>query len=61
MQRNRNPLVTDCAGKESLGVRVDEEMREFVEQEADRLDVTNSDFLRLLLVAYRDNPRSHRG
>jgi hypothetical protein len=45
--------MADIAGRESLGTSVNQEMHEYVEQEADRLGVTNSDFLRLLLVAYR--------
>lgn len=54
MARNRGPVIADCSGREPIGTHVDEEMREFVEQETDRLDLTNSDFLRLLLVTYRD-------
>ena len=57
MARNRGPVVTDCAGREPLGTHVDEEMHEYVEREADRLGVTNSEFLRLLLVAYRGDAR----
>lgn len=51
-------VVVECSGREPLGTHVNEEMAAFVEAEADRLDVSKSDFLRLLLVAYRDGSSS---
>lgn len=49
-----------CVGTISVGTKVDREMREFVENEADRLGVTPSEFLRRLLIEYRESRKGNR-
>ena len=44
-----------CQGSIPLGAKVDRNMREFVEAEADRLGMTVSEFLRRLLIIYRES------
>lgn len=46
--------MSRCKGNIPVGTKVDRAMREFVESEADRLGVTISDFLRRLLLRYRE-------
>lgn len=42
-----------CNGNISVSSKVDREMREFVESEADRLGMSLSEFFRRLLMVYR--------
>lgn len=42
-----------CQGTIPVSTKVDRPMREFIEQEADRLGVTPSEFLRRLFIVYR--------
>lgn len=42
-----------CQGTIPVGTKVDRPMREFIEEEADRMGVTTSEFLRRLLLVYR--------
>jgi hypothetical protein len=42
-----------CQGSIPVGTKVDRPMREFVEEEAERLGITTSEFLRRLLLVYR--------
>lgn len=44
-----------CQGSIPVGTKVDQPMREFVENEADRLGVTPSEFLRRVLLVYRES------
>lgn len=44
-----------CQGSIPVGTKVDRPMREFVESESDRLGVTPSEFLRRLLLVYRQS------
>jgi len=58
MRKHYGNVVTDCTGDVTMATKVDDEMRRYVEQEADRLEVSKAEFVRLLLVAYRDGHRS---
>lgn len=44
-----------CQGSIPVGTKVDESMRVFVEKESDRLGVSVSEFLRRLLIVYRES------
>ena len=44
-----------CQGNIPVGTKVDEEMRVFIEQEADRLGVSVSELLRRLFIVYRES------
>lgn len=44
-----------CQGSIPVGAKVDRAMREFVEDEAERLGMTVSEFLRRLLLVYRES------
>jgi hypothetical protein len=44
-----------CQGSIPVGTKVDQPMREFVENESERLGVTPSEFLRRLLLVYRES------
>jgi len=44
-----------CQGSIPIGAKVDREMREFIEAEAERLGMTVSEFLRRLLIIYRES------
>jgi len=44
-----------CQGSIPVATKVDQPMREFVEAEADRLGITVSEFLRRLLLVYRES------
>lgn len=44
-----------CVGTLSVGTKVDRSMREFVESESDRLGISPAEFLRRLLVTYRES------
>lgn len=45
--------MSRCQGSIPVGTKVDRDMREFIEQEAERLGVTPSEFLRRLFELYR--------
>ena len=47
--------MSECMGTVSAGTKVDEEMRDFLDDEADRLGVTNAELHRLLLDFYRES------
>ena len=57
MRKHYGNIVSDCTGDVTMATKVDDEMRRYVEQEADRLEVSKAEFFRLLLVAYRDGSR----
>jgi hypothetical protein len=42
-----------CQGSIPVATKVDRPMREFIEDEAERLGITTSEFLRRLLVVHR--------
>ena len=44
-----------CQGSIPVGTKVDQPMRSFVEDECDRLGVTTSEFLRRVLLVYRES------
>lgn len=44
-----------CYGSIPVGTKVDQPMREFVESEADRLGMSVSEFLRRVLIVYRES------
>lgn len=44
-----------CQGSIPVGAKVDRAMREFVDGEAERLGMTVSEFLRRLLIMYRES------
>jgi len=44
-----------CQGSIPVAAKVDKPMREFVENEAERLGVTTSEFLRRLMLVYRES------
>ena len=44
-----------CQGSIPVGAKVDRTMREFIEDEAERLGMTVSEFLRRLLIMYRES------
>lgn len=44
-----------CQGSIPVGAKIDRDMREFVEAEAERLGVTVSEFVRRLLIMYRES------
>jgi len=44
-----------CQGSIPVGTHVDRSMREFVETQSERLGVTVSEFLRRLLLMYRQS------
>jgi hypothetical protein len=44
-----------CQGSIPVGAKVDRAMREFIEGEAERLGMTVSEFLRRLLIMYRES------
>ena len=44
-----------CQGSISVGTKVDRSMREFVEHESDRLGVTPAEFVRRVLLLYRQS------
>jgi len=44
-----------CQGSIPVGTKVDRPMREFVENEGDRLGMTTSELLRRLLLTYRES------
>ena len=48
MRKHYGNVVTDCTGDVTMATKVDDEMRRYVEQEADRLEVSKVEFLRLL-------------
>ena len=47
--------MTRALGNIPVGTKVDRDMREFVEEEADRLGVSVSEFLRRVLITYRES------
>jgi hypothetical protein len=44
-----------CYGNIPVGTKVDQPMREFVENESDRLGISVSEFLRRVLIIYRES------
>lgn len=48
-------VYTDCTGDETVATKVDTEMKEYVQREAASMGVSTSEFLRLLIVAYRES------
>lgn len=44
-----------CQGSIPVGAKVDEEMRVFIEEEAERLGVSVSELLRRLFITYRES------
>lgn len=44
-----------CQGNIPVATKVDQPMREFVEREADELGMSHSEFLRRLLLVYRQS------
>jgi len=44
-----------CQGNIPVGAKVDEEMRVFIEEEAERLGVSVSELLRRLFITYRES------
>lgn len=44
-----------CQGSIPVGTKVDQLMREFVEDESERLGITPSEFLRRVLLVYRES------
>ena len=44
-----------CQGNIPVGAKVDEEMRVFIEGEAERLGVSVSELLRRLFITYRES------
>jgi hypothetical protein len=47
--------MSRCQGSIPVTTKVDRPMREFVENESDRLGVTPTEFMRRLLELYRDS------
>jgi len=49
--------MSNCFGNIPAGTKVDSSMREFIDAEAERLGVSNSEFMRRLLEFYRESRR----
>lgn len=49
--------MSDCIGQLNLATKVDRQMLEYVDGEAENLGVTRSEFLRRLLTLYRESRR----
>jgi negative regulator of replication initiation len=47
--------MSECIGTVSAGTKVDEEMRNFLDDEADRLGVTNAELHRRFLNFYQES------
>ena len=49
--------MSDCAGDLAVASKVDHEMLEYIDSEADRLGVNRAEFLRRLFDLYRQSRR----
>jgi len=47
--------MSRCQGSIPVATKVDRPMREFIEQESERLGVTTSEFVRRLFEVYRES------
>ena len=50
--------MAQCHGELSCGARVDQSMQDFLDEEADRLGVSNAEVLRRILDFYRESRES---
>ncbi len=50
-------MMSDCIGDISIGSRVDKQMQEFLDGEAERLGVNRAELVRRLFDAYRESRR----
>jgi len=50
-------LMSQCRGSISVCSKIDKEMLEYIDAEAERLGVSRAEFLRRLLELYRDSRR----
>jgi hypothetical protein len=51
-------VVTDCKGTNTLSTRINDEMDEFVNDEADRVGATRAEYIRRLLKLIRSSQRA---
>jgi len=51
--------MSDCLGDLSVATKVDREMLEYVDSEAENLGITRSEFLRRMLDLYRESRREN--
>jgi negative regulator of replication initiation len=49
--------MSDCAGDLAVASKVDREMLEYIDSEADRLGVNRAEFIRRLFDLYRESRR----
>lgn len=49
--------MSDCHGNLSVGSRIDKQMQEFLDAEADRLGVNRAELVRRMFDAYRESRR----
>ena len=47
--------MSECIGEVTAGTKIDQSMREFINEEAARLGVTNAELHRRLLDFYRES------